>query len=139
LLWTIPFLIFLITINFASFFHLVLLLPAFRIAASRLMVELCDRLKYPHIKKILSIAIISIIGVFGLINTTILIDTNVTSSFFLIYSSIVKYLTSQTNIDNEFIMLVLMVTRFPQTMTKLLCSDVIGLEPSFGYQGIYLM
>ena len=29
LLWTIPFLVFLITINFASFFHLVLIFPAF--------------------------------------------------------------------------------------------------------------
>jgi dolichyl-phosphate-mannose-protein mannosyltransferase len=101
LLWTIPFLIFLITINFASFFHLVLLLPAFCIAASRLIVEPCNRLKNPQIKKILPIAIISLVGAFGLISTTILINTNVTSSFFLTYSNIVKYLTSQTNSNNE--------------------------------------
>jgi hypothetical protein len=103
LLLTIPFLVFLITINFASFFHLVLLLPAFCIAASRLIVGLCNGLKNPHIKRISPIAIISIIGVFGLISTTMLINSNVTSSFFLTYSNIVKYLTSQTNIDNEIV------------------------------------
>ena len=100
LLWTIPFLVFLITINFASFFHLVLIFPAFCIAASRLIVELSNRLKNPYMNKILPLAIISIIGVFGLISTTILISTNVTSSFFLTYSNIVKYLTSQTDTDN---------------------------------------
>ena len=101
LLWIIPFLVFLITINFSSFFHLVPLLPGFCIAASRTIVELCSRIKRPRIKKILPVVIVSVVGCFGLISTTLLINTNVTSSFFKTYSFIVQYLVNQETTTNN--------------------------------------
>ena len=101
LLWTIPFLAFFISINYASFFHLVPLLPAFCIAASRTIVELCSRIKQLRIKKILPVAIVSVVGGFGLISTMILINTNVTSTFFKTYSFIVQYLVNQEPTSNN--------------------------------------
>ena len=75
LLWVAPFLIFLFIINFVSFFHLIPLLPAFCIAAARMIVDISSRINYKKMHKILPFAIISGIGIFGLVNTIMLITT----------------------------------------------------------------
>jgi hypothetical protein len=45
LLWIFPFLVFLFAIDFVSFFHLILLLPAICISAARLIVDLSSKVK----------------------------------------------------------------------------------------------
>jgi len=95
LLWVIPFLIFLFIIDFVSFFHLIPLLPAFCIAAARMIVYLSNRISHKKIQQILPFAIILAIGAFGLTNTIMLITTNVTSNYFKVYASIVQYLVNE--------------------------------------------
>ena len=95
LLWVIPFLIFLFIMDFVSFFHLIPLLPAFCIAAAKMIVYLSNRINYKKIERALPFVVIIAIGVFGLANTIMLISTNVTSNYFEVYASIVQYLANE--------------------------------------------
>ncbi len=101
LLWVAPFLVFLFVINFVSFFHLIPVLPAFCIAAARMIVDTSSRINHKKIQQILPFAIISGIGIFGLVNITMLITTNVTSNYFKIYASVVQYLTNEKASDHN--------------------------------------
>jgi hypothetical protein len=100
LLWVIPFLMFLFIIGFVSFFHLIPLLPAFCIAAARMIVYLSNRISYKKIQQILPFVVILAIGSFGLTNTIMLITTNVTSNYFAVYASIVQYLVNDDKIND---------------------------------------
>jgi hypothetical protein len=100
LLWVVPFLIFFFIIDFVSFFHLIPLLPAFCIAAARMIVYLSNKISYKKIEQILPFAVILGIGAFALAHTTMLITTNVTSNYFALYSSIVQYLVNEDNIND---------------------------------------
>jgi hypothetical protein len=97
LLWIAPFLISLFAIDFVSFFHLILLLPAICISAARLIMDLSNKVKKIKFRRILPFAIISIIGVFGLVSITILITLNVSSSYFDMYAFIVQSLVNHHN------------------------------------------
>jgi 4-amino-4-deoxy-L-arabinose transferase-like glycosyltransferase len=101
LLWIIPFLIFLFVVDFVSFFHLILLLPIICIAGAGLIVGLSNKVKKIKFQRILPFAIISIIGVFGLGSTAILITSNVNSSYFDVYAFVVQYLSSHNNQLNK--------------------------------------
>jgi hypothetical protein len=101
LLWVIPFLIFLFVIDFVSFFHLIPLLPAFCIAAARMIVYLSNTISYKKIQQMLPFVVILAIGVFGLTNTTMLITTNVTPIYFEVYTSIVQYLANEEDKIND--------------------------------------
>jgi hypothetical protein len=100
LLWAIPIIVFLFLINFVSFFHLIPLLPLFCIAAAKMMIDLSNRIKSVKVRKILPFAIVSAVGIFGLISTTMLITSNVTSSYFKVYSFLVLYLANQIGPNN---------------------------------------
>ena len=101
LLWAIPIIVFLFLINFVSFFHLIPLLPLFCIAAAKMTIDLSNRIKNIKVRKIIPFAIISAIGIFGLVSTTMLITSNVTSSYFKVYSFLVSYVANQTLHDNH--------------------------------------
>jgi hypothetical protein len=101
LLWIFPFLTFLFVIDFVSFFHLILLLPAICISAARLIVDLSSKVKKIKFRQVLPFVIISVIGVFGLVSITVLITLNVTSSYFEIYAFVVQYLTNHYNQLND--------------------------------------
>jgi hypothetical protein len=101
LLWIASFLIFLFVIDFVSFFHLILLLPAICISAARLIVDLSNKVKKIKFQRILPFAIISIIGVFGLVSITILINLNVSSSYFDVFVSVVQSLVNHHNQLNK--------------------------------------
>jgi hypothetical protein len=101
LLWVIPFLIFLFIINFVSFFYLIPLIPAFCIAAARMIVNLSSRINNKKIHQMLPFAIISGIGIFGIVTTTMLITTNVTSTYFKTYASVVQYLANEEKINDN--------------------------------------
>ncbi len=94
LLWIFPFLIFLFVIDFVSFFHLILILPIICISAARLIVDLSNKVKITRFRRILPIAIISVIGAFGLGSVTTLITLNVNPSYLDIYAFVVKYLAN---------------------------------------------
>jgi hypothetical protein len=102
LLWVIPFLIFLYIIDYVSSFHLIPLVPAFSIAASRFIVEITTKIiKKNMIKKVLPFAVISGIIIFGLISTTMLITTNVNSSVYKTLAVIVQKLPNKDDISNN--------------------------------------
>jgi hypothetical protein len=101
LLWAIPIIVFLFLINFVSFFHLIPLLPLFCIAAAKMTVDLSNRITNMKVRKIIPLAMISAIGIFGLVSTTMLITSNVTSSYFKVYSFLVSYLANQILHNNH--------------------------------------
>ena len=106
LLWVIPFLIFLYFIDYVSSFHLMPLIPAFCIAASRFLVEITGKIKiikkyYNKLQQILPFAIISGIIIFGLISTTMLITTNVNSSAYKALAVLVQKLPNKEDGDTN--------------------------------------
>ena len=119
LLWVIPFTIFFVAIGFAQYFYVIPILPAFCIAAARMISDLSGKKiiinirrnkgqgeEEKRIQQILPFAIISGIGIFGLISITMLITTNVNSSFFQVYAFVVQHLpqnggSSDSNNNNN--------------------------------------
>jgi hypothetical protein len=108
LLWIIPFLIFFTTIGFVRFYFWILLLPLFCISAAVLIEGLSDKIskigknnsrKNTIIvsQKILPYAIISVVAIFGLASTIMLITTNLNSSYFQLYAFIVQHLPNNNN------------------------------------------
>jgi 4-amino-4-deoxy-L-arabinose transferase-like glycosyltransferase len=106
LLWVIPFLVFLYLIGFVSYWHLIPLIPAFCVAAARLIVNLSNRISNKKIvQQILSFTIISAVGIFGLVNTTILITSSNNSSYFQAAAFVAQYLANNNNnkdADNNY-------------------------------------
>jgi hypothetical protein len=103
LLWAIPFLIFLYAIDYVSSFHLIPLVPAFCIAASRFLVEIIGKIKFikkNKIKQTLPFAVISGIIIFGLVSTIMLITTNVNSSVYKALAVIVQKLPNKDDTNN---------------------------------------
>ncbi len=93
---------FLFVINFVSFFHLVPIIPAFCIASAKMIVNLSNKINNVKAKKILPFVIISVVGTFGIISTTLLITMNVNSNYYNVYSFLVQYLLYQVNnLDNN--------------------------------------
>ena len=129
LLWVIPFTIFFVAIGFAQYFYVIPILPAFCIAAARMISDLSGKKiiinisgnkgqggggkgEKKRIQQIFPFAIISGIGIFGLISTSMLITTNVNSSFFQVYAFVVQHLPqnggssdSSNNNNNKVTML----------------------------------
>jgi hypothetical protein len=103
LLWTVPYLIFLQLIGFSSVVHLASLLPPFCVAAARMIVDLSDNISNSKkkLQQILPFAIISGIGIIGLVSITLLIITNPNSNYFNVYAFIVQHLPDDRDIDNS--------------------------------------
>jgi hypothetical protein len=118
LLWVIPFLIFLYAIDYVSSFHLIPLIPAFCIAASRFLVEITGKIriiiKKKKLQQILPFAIISGIIIFGLVSTTMLITTNVNSTVYKALAVIIQKLPNRDDTNNTGpVTLVAAPTYFP--------------------------
>jgi len=106
LLWVIPFLIFLYFIGYVTAFHVMPLIPAFCIAASRFLVELPSKIKIIkkyNLQQLLPFAIISGIIIFGLVSTAMLITTNINSTVYKALAVIVQKLPNKddTNSTNS--------------------------------------
>jgi len=82
LMWIIPYVIFLYLIGFNQYFYWIPVLPVFCIAAAMLIVELLKKIQTKRLQRIMPYIIISGIGIFGLISTTILVITNMSNSEF---------------------------------------------------------
>jgi len=101
LLSVIPYLIFLQLVEFVSVYHLVLLLPSICIAISVMIHQLSLKVKNKKIQVILPITVISVIGVFGLLTSSILINTTFNTSYFKAYAVVAKQLPDNTNDRNR--------------------------------------
>jgi hypothetical protein len=97
LLWTIPILIFFSFTAGTSYYHLIPILPALCIGAARL-IELSKKIPPKKIQPVLPFVLISIVGIFGLITTTMLITTNVNSSYFEAAAFLTQYLSNSSSI-----------------------------------------
>ena len=100
LLWIVPFLIFAISIHWVYFFHFILLLPAACIASALLIVEVPTRIiKKANNQKLLSISVISAVGLFGLVSTVLLISSNFSMLYFVTSAFLVQY--TDNNFGND--------------------------------------
>ena len=79
LLWVITFLIFSYIVQWTLYFHFILLLPIICIASAVIIVDISNKIfrKRDTYKKLVPFAVISIIGIFGLASTMLIITTNV--------------------------------------------------------------
>lgn len=93
LLWVVPFFLFSFMIHWVYYFHFILLLPVFCIASALLIKEIPDLImkKNTKYKKLASFAVISVIGIFGLITTVHLIESNYSLSYFAVASFIAQH------------------------------------------------
>src|SRR5918998_1110770 len=94
LFWVVPFLVMFYVVDYVSHFHMIPLIPAFCIGAAVMISDLSDRImknkKLVH--KVLPIAIISAIAIFGLASTTSLIVKARNSSYFDVIALATEYL-----------------------------------------------
>ena len=92
--WVIPFLAFFYVVDYVSHFHMIPLIPAFCIGAAVLIGDLSEKVMKNKklVRRILPFAIISAIGIFGLVSTTSLIVKARNSSDFDVIASVVQYL-----------------------------------------------
>jgi hypothetical protein len=106
-LWIIPYLIFLYLIGWVSYFHWIILVPGLAISAAILIKDVLGKVIVRDHKRIGLISfntaiIVSIIGIFGLFSSTMLIRTDATSSYFELYSFIVRQLTENDQGKESF-------------------------------------
>jgi hypothetical protein len=92
--WVVPFLIFFYAVDYVSHFHMIPLIPVFCIGAAVLIGDLSEKVMRNRrlARRILPFAIISAIGIFGLLSTTSLIVKARNSSDFDVIASVVQYL-----------------------------------------------
>ena len=79
LLWTLPFMAFLGFMGYANFFYWIPILPALCMGAAKLIFDMMEKTK-KITQKAFTIAVLSSIIAFGLISTSLLITTDVTSA-----------------------------------------------------------
>ena len=104
LLWLLPFLIFISLIGWVVYFHWMLVLPVFCIAAAGLIDDLSHRIarrKKKVRQTLLSLSITSAIGIFGLISTIMLITNNYSLSQFEAAAFVAQIVQDRSNHANS--------------------------------------
>lgn len=91
-LWLPPFVFFLSFIGYVQYFHWIPILPIFAIAGARLIVELPSRISNGVAQSAIIIGVAGGIALFGIVSTTLLITTNVSSAQFEALSFTANYL-----------------------------------------------
>ncbi len=98
LMWVLPFLIFSYFIGWVQYFHLIVIFPAFCIASAVFIDSLQKFMKQKFRKsqriKPLTHLTFLIISIFGLIISSILINSDVNGSYFKVYASIAENIPS---------------------------------------------
>lgn len=95
LLWMVPFLIFLYSIDYVSEFHLISLLPAFCVSAALMIDFLIKKITRMNIQRILLVGIISALGIFGLTSSIMLITTNLNTAYFEAIAFVTEHLPQE--------------------------------------------
>jgi hypothetical protein len=105
LLWVVPFLIFSYFIGWVQYFHLIVIFPAFCIASAVLINSLqkflVQRFRKSQRIKPLSQVIFIIVSIFGLTISSILINSDVNSSYYKIYASIAENISDAQNSNEQ--------------------------------------
>ena len=101
ILWIIPFLIFLLIIGYVNSWYLIPLLPACCIAIARLIVGLTKKIRSTRAQQTLPFVVVSAIGIFGLINTTLSITMDSNSGAFEATALVAQYLKNNNDNDNN--------------------------------------
>jgi hypothetical protein len=96
LLWSLPFIAFLAVMGYTNFFYWIPILPALCIGAAKLLFDIIEKSK-KITQKALTVAILSSIIVFGVISTTLLIVTDVTSAQIESAAYVARYLDGRGN------------------------------------------
>jgi hypothetical protein len=96
LLWALPFMTFLAAMGYANFFYWIPILPVLCIGAAKLVFDIIERIKKSK-QKLLTVAILLSITIFGLASTTLLIITNVTSAQIEAATYVSSYLVASTD------------------------------------------
>jgi hypothetical protein len=105
LLWIIAFIVFFTFVaHYINWFHWIPVIPAFSIAAAVLIVDVSSKVtKKRLVQKGLPLALISVLGIFGLISTIMLITTNLSFFQFQTAAFVANQLkaddNSQSNLD----------------------------------------
>jgi Dolichyl-phosphate-mannose-protein mannosyltransferase len=100
LLWSVPLVIFFYFIH-SQFFLLIPILPAFCIAAAKMINGLSNTIKSKNVQNIISLSAILAIGIFGLVSITYLITTNLNSAYFQADAFVAKFLSYNDNATNN--------------------------------------
>jgi Dolichyl-phosphate-mannose-protein mannosyltransferase len=99
LLWIGPYFLYLFLIGWVVYIHWILLIPAFCIAATAVVEALSKKVKL-IVGSSSRPLVVSVIGVFGLISTIMLITANLNYSYLELYSFIVSTLQENEKIDS---------------------------------------
>lgn len=100
LLWTLPFIAFIAAMGYANFFYWIPVLPALSIAAAKLLVDFMQTSK-KFSQKVLRVAMLSSIIIFGVTSTTLIIATDVTSAQLESAAYVASYLDGRRAEDTE--------------------------------------
>ena len=98
LMWLVPFLVFLFSIGYNQYFYWIPILPVFCISSAVLIINLLAKVEKTRIRKILNVAIISGVGIFGLVNTVMLITTDMSSAQFQVAEFVAKDVTNKDDV-----------------------------------------
>jgi hypothetical protein len=99
LLWTLPFIAFLAAMGYANFFYWIPILPALCIGAGNLLFDILQKSKKIS-QKVLRVAILLSIIIYGVTSSTLLIVTNVTSAQFESAAYVAGYLEEGTGAED---------------------------------------
>ncbi|HET7285314.1 MAG TPA: hypothetical protein VFI70_11570, partial [Nitrososphaeraceae archaeon] len=103
-IWVGSFVVFFAAIGWVQYFHWIPVIPAFCIAAARLIEFLSSKISKTRVQRVLLSSLSSpyvlaaAVGIFGLVSTTALITTNVNASYFNIDSLIVQHLPDNSKV-----------------------------------------
>jgi hypothetical protein len=78
--WVVPFVIFLASIGYVQYFYWIPILPAFCIAASKMIIDI-PRTAKKTVQNRITFSIIASIGIFGFIMSALLVTSNISSQF----------------------------------------------------------
>ena len=82
MLWLFPFLLFLSFVGYAQYFHIIPIIPLFCIAAAFLITGLASKAKSAKKENVIAFGTLVPLAIFGLVSTTYLITSNMTSAQF---------------------------------------------------------
>jgi len=125
LLWILPYTILLTLINQMTFSYWSPIIPVFCIAIGVFISEMCLKIKKINMRKLAQISVIGSIGLFGLVSTSLLINTNVSYYQIQAASFVMKYINEDMKIPSNN------VTVISGSSYSWLFKHVYGLENVF--------
>jgi Dolichyl-phosphate-mannose-protein mannosyltransferase len=96
ILWFVPLVVFLFILNHTRDIHWIPALPLFCIAAAVTIVDLSNRISSEKIRQPILFAVVSAIGVFGLVITAASVSLNLNETFFEVYTFVVIYIANHS-------------------------------------------